>query len=256
MASPSQRAAAPVRSPIVLFLVGVLFGAFCGTMLTHLVDDTHYPVKIAPHSLVLAGAPVAVATPTISSATAAAVAVRPGATVGITSPSGSLQAPCAHCPYAWLEEIASHANDSYLLEHVLLNKLQEAACSPPAATPLERVLFVVMCSHDKQERVAWLHQSWLTWIPPHNVVLLSDQQLPGYNITLLPSLPRGAYLQAKFPNPSNYEAANLRHLKSVQWLGRVRWRTLVGSSWSMMIPSSAPPCCSRCCARYQPRCRC
>ena len=156
-------------------------------------------------------------------------------TVGITNRSSSLQAPRAHCPYAWLEEVASHANDSYLLEHVLLNKLQEVACSPSAATPLERVLFVVMCSHDKQERVAWLHQSWLTWISPQNVVLLSDQELPGYNITLLPSLPGDAYLQAKFPNPSNYEAANLRHLKSVQWLGRVNKGALENIDWIFMV---------------------
>lgn len=139
------------------------------------------------------------------------------------------------CPYAWLEEVASYSTDSYVLEHVLLNKLEQAACSPPAATALDRVLFVVMCSHDREERVAWLHQSWLSWIPPQNVVLLGDQELQGYNITLLPSLPVDAYLHAKFPNPSNYEAANLRHLKSVHWLGRVKKGALENIDWIFMV---------------------
>jgi len=118
--------------------------------------------------------------------------------------------------YAWLEKVASYATDSYLFEEVLIHKLQEASCVPSLVTTLDRVLFVVMCSSDKQERVGWLSQTWLAWVPPRNVVLLSDTMIPGYNVTLLPSLPGDAYVKTKFPNPNNYDAANLRHLLSVQ----------------------------------------
>lgn len=104
------------------------------------------------------------------------------------------------CPYAWLEEVASHATDSYLLEDTLLHKLQETSCAPSWTTTLDRILFLVMCSSDKKERMSWLSRTWLSWIPPRNVILLSDALIPGNTITVLPSLPRDAYLKGRFPS--------------------------------------------------------
>jgi hypothetical protein len=139
------------------------------------------------------------------------------------------------CLYAWLEKVASYATDAYLFEEVLIHKLQEASCAPSPVTTLDRVLFVVMCSSDKKERVSWLTQTWLAWVPPRNVVLLSDTVIPGYNVTLLPSLPGDAYVKTKFPNPNNYDAANLRHLLSVQWLGKVNEEALDDIDWVFMV---------------------
>lgn len=67
------------------------------------------------------------------------------------------------------------------------------------------------------------------------MVLLAESEIPGYNITVLPVLPGDAYLDAKFPMPTNYEAANLRHLKVVQWLGRVKEGALDHVNWIFMV---------------------
>jgi len=139
------------------------------------------------------------------------------------------------CLYAWLERVASYATDTYRLEEVLLHKLQGASSEPSLFTTLDRVLFVVMCSSDKKERVSWLSETWLAWIPPRNVVLLSDTVIPGYNVTLLPSLPGDGYVETKFPNPNNYDRANLRHLLSVQWLGKVKEEALDDIDWVFMV---------------------
>lgn len=137
--------------------------------------------------------------------------------------------------YAWLEKVASYATDAYLFEEVLIHKLQEASCVPSLVTTFARVLFVVMCSSDKKERVSWLSRTWLAWVPPRNVVLLSDTLIPGYNVTLLPSLPGDAYVKTKFPNPNNYDRANLRHLLSMQWLGKVKEGALDDIDWVFMV---------------------
>ena len=136
---------------------------------------------------------------------------------------------------AWLERVASYATDTYIFEDVLIHKLQEMSCTPPFLTTLDKILFIVMCSSDKKERVSWLTQTWLAWVSPHNVVLLSDSEIPGYNVTMLPSLPGDTYVKTKFPNPSNYDAANLRHLLSVQWLGKVNEKALDGFDWVFMV---------------------
>ena len=60
------------------------------------------------------------------------------------------------------------AGEGGLARHRLLPVKRQ----PSLATTLDRVLFVVMCSYDKKERVSWLSQTWLAWIPPRNVVLL------------------------------------------------------------------------------------
>ena len=136
---------------------------------------------------------------------------------------------------AWLERVASYATDTYILEDVLIHKLQEMSSTPPTVTTLDRILFVVMCSSDNKERVSWLSQTWLAWVSPSNVMLLSDTEIPRYNVTMVPSLPGDAYVRNKFPNPSNYDAANLRHLLSVQWLGKVKKEALDGFDWVFMV---------------------
>lgn len=65
--------------------------------------------------------------------------------------------------------------------------------------------------------------------------MLSDKEIQGHNITVLPRLPGDAYVDAKFSNPTNYEAANLRHLRSVQWLGRIKRDALENIHWVMMV---------------------
>lgn len=137
--------------------------------------------------------------------------------------------------YVWLERVASYATNAYIFEEVLIHKLQEASFAPPSVSTLDRILFVIMCSSDKKERISWLSQTWLAWVSPRNVVLLSDTEIPGYNVTLLPSLPGDSYVKTKFPNPNNYDAANIRHLLSVQWLGKVRQEALDGFDWVFMV---------------------
>jgi hypothetical protein len=47
-----------------------------------------------------------------------------------------------------------YATDTYIVEDVLIYKLQEMSCTPPFVTTLDRMLFVVMCSSDNEERVS------------------------------------------------------------------------------------------------------
>lgn len=137
--------------------------------------------------------------------------------------------------YAWLERVASYATDTYIFEDVLIHKLQEMSYMSPFVTTLDRILFVVMCSSDNKERVRLIGSTWLSWVSPRNMILLSDMEIPGYNVTMLPNLPGDAYVKTKFPNPSNYDAANLRHLLSVQWLGKVEKEVLDGFDWVFMV---------------------
>eukprot|EP00775_Hariotina_reticulata_P007097 gene7097-7310_t len=68
--------------------------------------------------------------------------------------------------------------------------------------------------------------------------MLSDAPAPGLNITILPELPADAYLEEVFGNVStrdNYHKANLRHLKSVQWLGQQKQAALLDIDWVMMV---------------------
>lgn len=131
--------------------------------------------------------------------------------------------------------MASHATDSYLLEDVLLQTLANTSCRPLETGQVDRLLFVVMCSSDKRERIEWLLQTWLAWLPPQNIVLLSDVDIPGYPLSVLPPLPADAYINSKFPNPSNYQSANLRHLRSVQWLGKINTTAIQKVDWIFMV---------------------
>jgi hypothetical protein len=95
-----------------------------------------------------------------------------------------------------------------------------------------------MGSSDLQDRLLSLRDTWLTWVPASNVVILSDALAPGLNITVLPELPADAYLEEVFGNVSslnNYHKANLRHLKAVQWLGEQKSEALRGIDWVMMV---------------------
>lgn len=154
--------------------------------------------------------------------------------------------PEDHCNIelqAYLEKVAGFSNDSFILEDVLLNLLSKHGCTPepPAGGPsalLHKVLFVVMGSSDLQDRLLSMRDTWLAWVPASNVVMLSDAPAPGLNITVLPELPADAYLEEVFGNVSardNYHKANLRHLKSVQWLGQQKQEALLDIDWVMMV---------------------
>lgn len=136
---------------------------------------------------------------------------------------------------AFLKMVATHSTKSYLLEDVLLHKLKESRCMAAEGVDSHSVLFIIMCSADKKERVSWLHETWLAWLPRQSVMLLSDGEIPGYNMTVLPPLPADSYVHQKFPSPTGYQAANLRHLKSIQWLGKVESQHLQGVDWVFMV---------------------
>lgn len=136
----------------------------------------------------------------------------------------------------FLRHVASHAPDSYLLEDVLRQQLMGMdTCGPPTTVTLNKILFVVMCSLNKTERVDALNQTWLAWLPPQNVILLSDARIPGFPMTILPSLPADEHIKSKYPHPTNYQAANLRHLRSVQWLGKVNSTALQNIDWVFFV---------------------
>lgn len=135
----------------------------------------------------------------------------------------------------YLQQVASHALNSFLLEEVLTQKLLESSCKSSRDLTLNNILFIIMSSVDKKERVEWQHQTWLAWVPPKNVVVLADAEIPGYSVTVLPSLPVDRYIQSRFPSPSNYHAANLRHLKAVYWLGKATTGALNNIDWVFMV---------------------
>lgn len=136
----------------------------------------------------------------------------------------------------FLQSVATHATDSYLLEDVLRQRVgMLGSCNSPANLTLDKILFLVMCSVDKKERVEWLNQTWLSWLPQQNVILLSNASIPGYSMTILPSLPADEYIATKFGHPIGYHAANLRHLKAIQWLGMVNTTILHDIHWIVMV---------------------
>eukprot|EP00775_Hariotina_reticulata_P013196 gene13196-13327_t len=138
----------------------------------------------------------------------------------------------------FLWEVASHANGSYLLDDVLQQLLVEKSCLPAGqANGLQNVLFVVMGSADLKERLLAQTESWLAWVPPANVVLLSDAPVQGLNVTVLPQLPADEVIAKAFhgKQPTNYEKANLRCVKSIQWMGKHNKAALQGIDWVFMI---------------------
>lgn len=139
----------------------------------------------------------------------------------------------------FLQEVASQANGSYLLDDVLHHLLMDKACLPAQqqATTLENVLFVIMGSADKKERLLAQNNTWLAWVPPDNAVLLSDAEVEGLNVTVLPQLPADDIIAKAFTGrqPTNYEKANLRCVKSIQWLGKYKEASLQGIDWVFMV---------------------
>lgn len=121
------------------------------------------------------------------------------------------------------------------MEEVLRSIMESSA--PQKGPSLDRILFVVMGSRDKQERIQYLEDGWLEWVPPQNIILLVDEHIPGYNTTVLPPLDVDTYVQAKFgyAYAHNYTAANLRHLKSIYWLGNSKAVDLSGFDWVFLV---------------------
>jgi hypothetical protein len=66
-------------------------------------------------------------------------------------------------------------------------------------------------------------------------VLLSDAPIGKFNMTVLPELPADAYIRRLYPNATTYEAANLRHSASMQWLGKVHPSALDSINWEFMV---------------------
>jgi hypothetical protein len=122
-----------------------------------------------------------------------------------------------------------------LLEDVLRHLLAKAGCYPAHPPTLDKILFVVMCATANKQRVEWMHETWLPWIPPQNLVLLSDAPIGNFNMTVLPELPADSYIRRHYPNATSYQAANLRHLASMQWLGKVHPSALDGMDWVFMV---------------------
>jgi hypothetical protein len=122
-----------------------------------------------------------------------------------------------------------------LLEDVLRHLLAKAGCYPAHPPTLDKILFVVMCATANKQRVEWMHETWLPWIPPQNLVLLSDAPIGKFNMTVLPELPADSYIRRHYPNATSYQAANLRHLASMQWLGKVHPSALDGMDWVFMV---------------------
>lgn len=96
-------------------------------------------------------------------------------------------------------------------------------------------MFLVLCSVNKKERLEALQETWVAWLPPQNVMLLAEEDIPGHHITLMPPLPADDYIKQRHPNVNSYEAAGLRHLRSVQWLGKVNTTALDNIDWVFMV---------------------
>lgn len=133
----------------------------------------------------------------------------------------------------WLKAVATSPQHAFTFDDVLFLKLKAATCRSSDYAGLKDILFVVMCSKDKQERIGWMLEGWLHWVDKQDVVLLAGERLPGYNITMVPPLAVDGYVNQKFPNPNNYEKANLRQLKALYWLGS--HRTLSTHKWVFFV---------------------
>lgn len=144
---------------------------------------------------------------------------------------GRIQLPMCDSFNAFLERVASISTRTYLLEDVFMNLLSRSSCASTAnvAVPQD-ILFIIMCSVDKQDRLHSLHSSWIRWVP--NVILLAESVIPGFNITVLPELGVDDYVTEKFPHPTNYQLANLRHLKSLKWV--LQFLSTASIKWVMM----------------------
>ena len=107
---------------------------------------------------------------------------------------------------SWLERVATQSNQSYVVDYALVSQLDLYQCRTAPAT-LDEILFVVMCSTDLQERVQMMNASWLAWVP--HKFFVSDGVIPCLNVTILPK-------RRILVNKTNYQNANIRHVKSLQ----------------------------------------
>jgi hypothetical protein len=98
-------------------------------------------------------------------------------------------------------------------------------------------MFVMMCSNDTAERAKFMQHGWLRWVPKANVVMLCGAKIEGINNTDIPPLPIDSYIKQRFPELSNYQLANLRHLRGTWWLGTKEAARLDtnGIQWVMLI---------------------